>query len=576
MTDQSFHQLLEPHAKLRTRLVQTNAPSDRAKADKLAKLATDENVAVLADAVARARRDDFYASNDALRNALAVLIHAAAGGDDEAGAVVVRAAERLRDEQPTRSQGRSAYWELFGLFSDVPAAQQACEVLDAVYRELGPTPSALWAAAIGLEVPTDRRWALRIVIPTVEAPSVDLDVRVAWTPDAEAEGHRARLCQDWFSAGDETMIYDWEPAAGPLAYELTVIEEGQTRTLSGVIDPAPADIRDLRRIIDAIETQNAVTFDRAKAKVMGAGKIKAAKAVRGWLTAGVTAAAPTSRPAAKPKTAAKPTSATGATINERLSDRRLAARLPAANEPETRKAVERLAKYAADPAIVANLAAALDGDLRGEFGPRDATGSWVLALLALAAAEETEGWESALAAMQRVAEAVAAQGAGEHVWRAWQPLALFADVPGVAEAAAPLAELVANTPSPLQDLAAELGLTTPETFWQAEVAWIGDGVRVTRGMDRQPGGPDGCAWSISTDGGGGFRMLSASAPTEVEIGDHAGTLPPAPTTLDQAGAYLAEISQIMGVSLTEEVDLEVSKGVKPAAKLKKWAAGLVR
>lgn len=588
MSAPSFHQVMEPHAKLRTRLVNTNAPGDRAKADKLVKLATSENVAILKEAVPQAPRDDFYGSNESLLNALAILIHAAADGDLEAGEVVVRAAERLRDERPTRVDHRGTYWQLFALFSDVPAAADAFEVLDAVYRDLPPTPAALWAHEIGLEVPNDQRWGFRIALASVETPTVDVDVHIFWSPDVEAEQHRARLCKDWFAAGAEAQLYSGEQPTGPLDYDLTVAENGATRTLAGTIDPAPADIRDLRRVLDAVEEQNGITFHRAKARVLGAGKVKAQKPVRDWLKGVATPAAakPAKKPAAAtvsaPKKSAAPAAAKpaaealeGATVRERLADRKLAARLSNKGEPETRKEIGKLAPLVADTTAVRALMAALDGATIHDFGPMDGTGTWAVALLCQAIADGSEAADEAALALGAVATTLAPLAPDRHLWRAWQPMHLFRDEAGVADAVAPLDEVVAATESSAQMWADRLGLATTGIAWQLSMKAVGDELALVMGVDRFPGGADEFTWNLETPGGGGYTGLTTEGENTVEVeGDSGasftGTLPPAPTSMDDVLAYFGTVEEVLGTRFDGELRLEPSKGIKPAKKVEKW------
>ncbi len=281
----SFSDALKPYGKLGYRLGQSDQPADRVKANKLLRLATPEHVTGILDAVGQADRDDFTSHNDSLVNALLVLVHAADAGNEEAAAAVRDVARRLRDERPSRDDGRSAYWQALGLFRDVPAAADAFDILDAELRSLPSTPAALWAQEIGLEVPDDRRWGFLVVVSSLEAPTVDVEAHLRWAPDRSAEHHQARLAQDWWGAGADVELWSYKPVPATLPYQVTISKDGQSRTLQGTLDPAPADIRDLRRVLDTVEEQNGITFDRAKARVQGAGRLRAAKPVRDWLRA---------------------------------------------------------------------------------------------------------------------------------------------------------------------------------------------------------------------------------------------------------------------------------------------------
>ncbi len=286
----SFEDVLGSDDKLAKRLASTSWPDSRAKADRLLPLVTAANTDLVRDAVQAARDEEIswrgWHLGNPLANALVMLVYAAGDGDKEAAATLLQVAKRLRDK-PVLLEHRSAFWELFGMFRDIPAGDDAFETLDAVYRGLPPTPAAQWAAEIGLAAPTDCRWYLQVVVISREAPTVDVDVRVRWSPDLVSEFHEARMAKEFWSGGDEVRLYGPRvPVAGPLSYQLPLSDEGVNRTLTGAIDPAPADIRDLPRILRTVEEQNGITFDRAKAQVSGAKRpMRPIKPVRAWLRA---------------------------------------------------------------------------------------------------------------------------------------------------------------------------------------------------------------------------------------------------------------------------------------------------
>ena len=287
----SFAEVLDRDTKLARRLALSTWPADRAKADRLLPLVTTANMDLVCAAVQAAQDQELswtgWHQSCPMTNALVMLVHAAGLGDTEAAVALLRVAQRLRDE-PVLLKERSAFWELFGLFRDIPAGADAFEILDAVYRHLPPTPAGQWAAEIGLPVPTDRRWQFEIVVTSREVPTVDVDVEIGWSPDLESEFHAARLVKEFWSGGDEVRLYDSRTSpTGALPYRLSVRDDGVSRTLVGAIDPAPTDIRDLPRILKTIEQQNGITFDRAKTRTYGAGQMRVIKPIRAWLRATV-------------------------------------------------------------------------------------------------------------------------------------------------------------------------------------------------------------------------------------------------------------------------------------------------
>ncbi|GAB3624030.1 hypothetical protein GCM10027418_21140 [Mariniluteicoccus endophyticus] len=572
-------------AKLARDLFQRNFPKDRNKAGKLEKLATDDNVAAIVEALPRVTVDS-YEFDDAAWSAVGVLVHAAAGSDaDPAPALVLE--ELARRLAATDHGNRVLLWELLGFFPEVPAAVAAREVLDAEFQKISPGRTARWARELDLDVPWERRWSLGIVVKQVEDPQVEVFVDVQWTP-TERENSRAELCMDWWSAGDSICLwYPSQPEKAVADYALTIARDGVTQSYAGMIDPPMAGVDDLPRVLAQIEEHNGITFDRAATKVSGSkGVQRAAKPIRDWLKA---AAAPhTGKAAAQPK---KPSvKSAAASVNkapatessrtvDRITDKKLAARLRAKQDvPRARKDLEKMVQLVADPASLAALVPALRGDRSDDF--RDDAIDWVVGLLCQAVVDRVEGFDDAGLALSEVVTERVALGADRHQWRAWQPFSLYQDDPDIQSLSAPLAELVASTPSQVRDWAQQIGLSVPAGQWEVTVSWVGQGLLFLAAAEHNPGGEDGHAFWVSREGGDAHHNLGAFGATEVEIKaetgtTHTGTLPPAPTQWVDVPAYLKTVRETLGVQLDEEVRVGAAKGVRTAAKVQKWAKSVL-
>lgn len=273
-------------------------PRNRKEAERLAPFVSAEAVESLSRAYRDAGIRDLLSGANAAPEAGVCLLALAADREDLspttrelAGETLAALALRLRDETDDHwsfdQAQRYRFWETLALFPEVPAAAAARGVIDAVYRELPADPALAWANDVGLDVPSDRSWGVRIVVPAVGLPSVDLDVQLTWTPERLHQSF-VRLANHWWSTEPEHIF--WRTPASrvdvtdPQEFDLRIEEDGASRRVQGLLSAPVTGPWDLRRILTDIEAVTELRFDPAQTKVNEDKGRRSTNAVRRYLT----------------------------------------------------------------------------------------------------------------------------------------------------------------------------------------------------------------------------------------------------------------------------------------------------